>query len=112
MMYGPGTNLGYNGNLIFNSELQARYIACCVRMLVETGRDALEVREEAFEDYMSRSEAKLKQFVWSTEFGTSYFRNASGHVTTNSPWSLLEMWTWSKEPDPADFVGQEELVAI
>lgn len=104
MMYGPGTNLGYNGNLVFNSELQARYIAHCVRLLVETGRDALEVSEVAFEDYMRRTGDKLGQFVWSTPYGTSYFRNASGRVTTNSPWSLLEMWTWTREPDLADFV--------
>jgi hypothetical protein len=28
-------------------------------------------------------------------------------VTTNSPWSLLEMWTWTQDPDPADFVADE-----
>lgn len=104
MMYGPGTNLGYNGNLIFNSELQARYIAYCVRLLVESGRKALEVREDVFEDYMERTGSLLEKFVWSTGYGTSYFRNASGRVTTNSPWSLLEMWTWSQEPDPEDFL--------
>jgi len=104
MMYGPGTNLGYNGNLIYNSELQARFIAHCIRYLVESGNEELEVREEAFEDYMERTGAKLKQFVWSTDYGTTYFRNASGRVTTNSPWSLLEMWTWSQEPDPDDFL--------
>jgi 4-hydroxyacetophenone monooxygenase len=107
MMYGPGTNLGYNGNLIFNSELQARYVAHCLRFLVEQGRDALEVTEAAFEDYMERTGAKLGQFVWATTYGTSYFRNASGRVTTNSPWSLLEMWTWTQDPDPADFVADE-----
>jgi 4-hydroxyacetophenone monooxygenase len=113
MMYGPGTNLGYNGNLVFNSELQARYIAHCVRLLVETGRDALEVSESAFEDYMRRTGDKLEQFVWSAPYGTSYFRNASGRVTTNSPWSLLEMWTWTREPDLADFVeaGETEPMA-
>jgi len=112
MMYGPGTNLGYNGNLIFNSELQARYIAYCIRLAIESGEDALEVREEAYQDYMDRSAEKLKQFVWSTEFGTSYFRNSTGRVTTNSPWSMLEMWTWLKKPDPADFVAVDELAGV
>ena len=109
MMYGPGTNLGYNGNLIFNSELQARYIAYCIRHLVESGNDALEVREEVFEDYMERTGKLLEKFVWSTEYGTTYFRNASGRVTTNSPWSLLEMWTWSREPDPGDFLVRSKV---
>lgn len=104
IMYGPGTNLGYNGNLIFNSELQARYIAHCVRHLVETGREALEVREEAFDEYMERTGKKLEEFVWSAPYGSTYFRNASGRVTANSPWSLLELWKWTQEPDPADFL--------
>ncbi len=107
MMYGPGTNLGYNGNLIYNSELQARYIAHCLRFLVEDRRETLEVTEEAFEDYMDRTAEMLAKFVWSTSYGTSYFRNASGKVTTNSPWSLLEMWTWSKDPDPSHFVPKD-----
>ena len=110
MMYGPGTNLGYNGNLIYNSELQARYIAHSLRLLVEEDREALEVSEAAFDDYMTRTGDKLAQFVWSTSYGTSYFRNASGRVTTNSPWSLLEMWSWTREPDPADFVGGQQPV--
>lgn len=105
MMYGPGTNLGYNGNLIYNSELQAHYISGCLRLLVEEERKALDVREDVFDDYMERTGRKLEQFVWSTPYGTSYFRNAAGRVTTNSPWSLLEMWTWTREPDPADFAN-------
>jgi 4-hydroxyacetophenone monooxygenase len=103
MMYGPGTNLGYNGNLIYNSELQARYIAHCLRLLVEEERDALEVRQEVFDDYMERTGQKLREFVWSTSYGTTYFRNALGRVTTNSPWSLIEMWTWTQGPDPRHF---------
>jgi 4-hydroxyacetophenone monooxygenase len=104
MMYGPGTNLGYNGNLIYNSELQSRYIAHCIRFMVEDGREALEVKESAFEDYMEKTGEKLQEFVWSTDYGTTYFRNAAGKVTTNSPWSLYEMWKWSLGPVPEDFL--------
>lgn len=109
MMYGPGTNLGYNGNLIFNSELQARYISNCLRLMVEEGYEAIEVRDAVFDDYMERTGEKLGQFVWASDYGTTYFRNAKGRVTTNSPWSLLEMWTWSKEPDPAHYVTRSKV---
>ena len=104
MMYGPGTNLGYNGNLIYNSEVQAHYIAGCIRMAIENGWQSLEVREPVFNEYMDRTERKLQEFVWSTPYGTTYFRNSKGRVTTNSPWSLLEVWTWSREPKPEDFL--------
>jgi 4-hydroxyacetophenone monooxygenase len=104
MMYGPGTNLGYNGNLIFNSELQARYICNCLRLMIEEKRDSLEVRDEVFEEYMDRTGEKLLEFVWSTDYGTTYFRNAKGRVTTNSPWSLFQMWNWTSKADPAHFL--------
>ncbi|WP_174274826.1 flavin-containing monooxygenase [Sphingomonas bacterium] len=104
MMYGPGTNLGYNGNLIFNSELQARYAANCIRFLIEGGHESIEVRQEVFDDYMDRTGRKLLEFVWSTDYGTTYFRNAKGRVTTNSPWSLIEMWNWTQGPDPEHFL--------
>lgn len=104
MMYGPGTNLGYNGNLIYNSEVQAHYIGGCIRMSIESGWKQLEIREEVFEEYMERTGRKLEEFVWSTSYGTTYFRNAKGRVTTNSPWSLYEVWTWSREPRPEHFI--------
>lgn len=111
LMYGPGTNLGYNGNLIFNSELQSTYIASCLRVLVEEDREAIEVREEVFEEYMERTGRELEKFVWSAPYGTTYFRNAAGRVTTNTPWSLLNMWTWTRNADPADFLGNAAAVA-
>jgi len=104
MMYGPGTNLGYNGNLVYNSELQSHYIAGCIRMAVENSWKRLEVREPVFEDYMGRTARKLEQFVWSTPYGTTYFRNSKGKVTTNSPWTLFEMWNWTRDPDAQHFL--------
>ena len=106
MIYGPGNNLGYNGNLIFSSELQTHYITACLRFLVENGREVLDVREEVFEEYMERTGRKLEEFVWSRPYATTYYRNASGRVTTNTPWSLMEMWKWTREPDPADFLDE------
>lgn len=107
IMYGPGTNLGYNGNLIFNSECQARYISSCLRLLIEQDRPSIEVRDDVFEDYMTRTGEELLKFVWSSDHGTTYFRNAKGRVTTNQPWSLFDMWRWTSKADPAHFIGGE-----
>ena len=106
MMYGPGSNLGYNGNLIFSSETQTQYITACLRYLIENDREVLDVREDVFEEYMERTQQKLKEFVWSTPYGTSYFRNASGRVTTNTPWTLLEAWNWTRDINPEDYLAE------
>ena len=104
MIYGPGNNLGYNGNLIFSSELQTNFVASSLRWLVENGREVLDVREDVFDDFMERTARKLERFVWSTPYGTTYYRNASGRVTTNTPWSLMEMWKWTRGPNPDDYL--------
>ena len=44
LMYGPNTNIVINGSIIYFSELEARYIAECVRMLLYEGRTSLEVQ--------------------------------------------------------------------
>ena len=72
--------------------------------MAQEGHASLEISEARYEDYMERTGRKIGEFVWSTPYGTTYFRNASGRVTTNSPWSLLEMWQWTSDADPADFV--------
>jgi len=104
MMYGPGTNLGYSGNLVFSSEVQASFIGNCIRMAVENGWKELEVLEEPFDDYLERTARKLEEFVWSTPYGTTYFRNKQGRVTTNCPWTLFQQWSWSREPNPQHFM--------
>ena len=103
MIYGPGNNLGYNGNLVFSSETQSNYIAASLRYMVENDRKVLDVREEVFDDYMERTARKLKEFVWSSPYGTTYYRNTSGRVTTNTPWTLMEAWQWTRDINPADY---------
>jgi 4-hydroxyacetophenone monooxygenase len=75
-------------------------------MALENAWKRLEVRQPVFEDYMERTARKREQFVWSTPYGTTYFRNSKGKVTTNSPWSLFEMWNWHREPDTQHFLHE------
>lgn len=103
LMYGPGTNLGYNGNLFFNSECQARYITECVRWMVEEDIDAIEVKTDVYTDYARRMDEALSGFTWSHGSAGSWYKNKSGKVIANSPWPLVQYWDWTREPDYADY---------
>lgn len=103
LMYGPGTNLGYNGNLFFNAECQARYISGCLRWMIEDGLDAIEVKPAVYADYGDRMQAALANFTWSHGGATSWYKNKAGKVIANSPWPLVDYWEWTRAPDPADF---------
>jgi 4-hydroxyacetophenone monooxygenase len=102
-MYGPGTNLGYTGNLIFNSECQARYITGCLLHMVDHGFRAINVREDVYKRYAQRLESALESFSWSHPSTGNWYRNAAGKVITNSPWRLLDYWQWTRSPDFTDF---------
>ena len=103
LMYGPGTNLGYNGNLFFNSECQARYISHCLRWMIEDGLSEVEVTEAAYNEYAQRMDEKLAQFTWSHGGAGNWYKNKAGKVIANSPWPLVDYWEWTRAPDPANF---------
>jgi 4-hydroxyacetophenone monooxygenase len=109
LLYGPGTHLAHGGSLIFQSELQMRYINRCLQHLAEEHLVALEPTVEAAEQWHQRTQAEIKQMVWShPAVKHSYFKNADGEIHTVSPWRLNEYWAAVREPEWSDFVLRQE----
>ena len=47
----------------------------------------------------------MRKMVWSQpSIKHSFFKNSFGEVHMLSPWRLVDYWTWTREPDPDDFV--------
>ncbi|MHA7653531.1 flavin-containing monooxygenase [Mycobacterium sp. ML4] len=109
LIYGPGTHLAHGGSLIFQSELQMRYINLCLQHMVEQQIVALEPTDEAAAQWHQRTQAEIKQMVWShPAVKHSYFKNAHGEIHTVSPWRLNEYWAAVRKPDWSDFVLRQE----
>lgn len=103
-LYGPGTNLASGGSLIFHSECQVRYVMGCLEELLTGDAHAMEVRQDAHDDYNARLQAQLATMVWShPSIRHSWYRNDAGETYILSPWRLVDYWTWTREPDLADF---------
>ena len=102
IMYGPNTNLGHGGSLIFQIECQARYITAAIGHMAETGVRELEVRQDVYEDYNEKLDALLDRTVWNSPGVSSWFKNSRGRVATNSPWRLVDYWRLTRKFDPAD----------
>jgi 4-hydroxyacetophenone monooxygenase len=45
----------------------------------------------------------LSRTVWSHAGVNSWYKNARGLVVNTSPWRLVDYWTWTRAPDPADY---------
>jgi 4-hydroxyacetophenone monooxygenase len=104
-MYGPGTNLAHGGSLIFHSECQMRYITQCIESLIDGGHRTMEPLAERYEDWHERSQREMRGLVWSQpSIEHSFFKNSAGEIHVLSPWRLVDYWTWTRVPDPDDFV--------
>ncbi len=109
LLYGPGAHLAHGGSLIFNSELQMRYINSCLAKIAETRGGAVEPTFEAAAAWHRRTQSEITQMVWSHPLVKhSYFKNADGEIHTVSPWRLNEYWTAVREPDWSQFVVQAD----
>lgn len=103
IMYGPNTNLGHGGNIIFHGECQANYIVSCLRHLASTKSSAMEVTQAAFDRYTKQIDERIARTVWSTPGISSWFKNSQGRVTTNSPWRIAEYWHMTRQVEPNDY---------
>ena len=102
ILYGPNTNLGHGGSAIFLAECQVHYIVGLLRQLRAAGK-AGEVREDVHDRYNALIDEKLKGLAWSHPAVRTWYKNASGRIVTNQPWTLLEYWQLTREPKLAEF---------
>lgn len=103
MLYGPNTNIVVNGSIIFYSECEMRYVMGCLKLLLEGGHRALDVRAEVHDRYNAEIDAANARMAWGAPSVRSWYKNAKGRVTQNWPWSQLQFWQRTRSPDPSDF---------
>jgi 4-hydroxyacetophenone monooxygenase len=109
LIYVPGTHLAHGGSLIFQSELQMRYIDQCLQHLIEGNLHSLEPTGEAATEWHRRTQTEIKKMVWShPAVKHSYFKNADGEIHTVSPWRLHEYWAAARKPDWSQFLARQK----
>jgi 4-hydroxyacetophenone monooxygenase len=102
-LYGPNTNIVVNGSIVYFSECGVRYILGCLRMLLERGGGALEVRHETHDAFNERVDAENRAMAWGWSDVNSWYKNARGRITQNWPFTLLEYWQRTFRPHPDDY---------
>jgi len=103
-MYGPNTNMGHGGSVIFLAECQSRYIASCLVGMAERGLASIECRPGARADWVRRVDEEHAQLVWTHPGMSTYYRNRHGRVVSPSPFRLVDTWSMTRRPDFGDFV--------
>ena len=105
-LYGPNTNVGHGGSVMFNAECQVRYVTDCLRQMLESGIDAIDCRPEVHDEYNARVDAEHEQLVWTHPGMSTWYRNAKGRVFSVQPWRLVDYWRMTHDADLADFTAR------
>jgi 4-hydroxyacetophenone monooxygenase len=95
-LYGPNTNLGHGGSLIFLTECGVRYIMEIVQQMVAEGLSAVEVRQDVHDEYNARVDAAHDRMIWTHPGMDTWYRNGRGRVVTNSPWRVVDYWQMTR----------------
>jgi len=102
-LYGPNTNIVINGSIVYFSECETRYILGCVKLALEHGGHALEVRKDVHDAFNERVDAENRVMAWGASDVNSWYKNENGRVAQNWPFTLLEYWQRTLAPDPNDY---------
>ena len=71
----------------------------CITAMLEKGLDAIDVRDEANTEYNERVQAISKTLAWGHPNVESWYKNSSGQVINNSPFSLQQYWAETHDVD-------------
>jgi 4-hydroxyacetophenone monooxygenase len=102
-LYGPTTNLGHGGSVIFMIECQVRYIIQLLNAMVRSGIRAIEPRQDVHDAHRRRTDEAHERMIWSHPGMDNWYRNADGRVVTNTPWSLADYWAMTRKPELSDY---------
>ena len=111
MLYGPNTNIVVNGSIIFFSECSVRYVIGALKLLAETGSQTMEVRKDVHDAFNVRVDAANLKMAWGTPNVTSWYKNATGRVSQNWPFPLVDYWNATVAPNPHDFILKAKVKA-
>jgi 4-hydroxyacetophenone monooxygenase len=103
-LYGPNTNIVINGSIVYFSECGVRYVVGLLGELLSGGHRSVDVRPEVHDRFNEAVDAENRRMAWGVSDVNSWYKNASGRVAQNWPFTLLEYWQRTLVPDPAEYV--------
>ena len=103
-LYGPNTQPGHGGSLIFVIEQQIHYLLDLFRQMTERRVAVVECRRDVHDAYNERIDAAHEKMVWTHPGMETYYRNDRGRVTVNYPWRNVDLFAATRRANLDDYV--------
>jgi 4-hydroxyacetophenone monooxygenase len=104
ILYGPNTQPGHGGSLIFVVEMQMRYIMSVLRQMLDRGIGAVECRRDVHDAYNEGVDRAHENMVWTHPGTQTYYRNPKGRVVVNFPYRNVDLFARTQHADLDDFI--------
>ena len=103
-LYGPNTQFGHGGSLVFVVERQMHYVRSILEAMVREGATSAEVRTDVHDAYNERIDRAHEAMVWTHQGMDTYYRNSKGRVVVNNPFRIVDVWRDTEAAKADDFV--------
>jgi 4-hydroxyacetophenone monooxygenase len=98
--YSPGHGAGHN----FGVEVMVHYVMECLQLMALRGATVMEVKQQAYADYVADIDATMAGTVWChTPSAHTYYRSGGGRIVTAFPYRLVDVWHDHRTPAQDDF---------
>jgi 4-hydroxyacetophenone monooxygenase len=104
MLYGPNTNIVVNGSIIYFSECEVHYVMECLHALNDGPARSMECKPDVHDEYNEWIDAANLKMAWGVSTVNSWYKNETGRVAQNWPFSLLDYWKQTREPDREAYI--------
>jgi 4-hydroxyacetophenone monooxygenase len=109
-LYGPNTQPGHGGSLIFVIEQQVHYLMDLVQQMAERGVATVECRVDVHDRYNAAVDQAHEHMVWTHPGMETYYRNARGRVVVNYPYRNVDLFAMTRHAELDDYVTEPSAV--
>jgi hypothetical protein len=85
------------------AECAVHYVLDCLRLLLERGDAAMDLRPEVLGSYQVAVDEANAAMAWGVEGVSNWYKSASGRVSQNWPPATIEYWDLTRRADPGHY---------
>lgn len=99
VMYGPNSNMGHGGSVMWLAECQTDYLVDIIRRIDTDQIHAIAATENARREYTELIDSEHAQLVWTHPGVDTYYRNKAGDVRSPMPFRIVDYWGMTRGVD-------------
>lgn len=103
MLMGPNTSHVVGGNINFTAERCAEYSIKLIKEILEHGAKAIDLRQQALDDFIAWVEEENRELAWSQPGSTAWYVNRKGRASQVWPYYDQEFWRITERVELGDY---------